>query len=93
LSACELCSPAHPPYFEVELELVAAASVFGFLLLWCFFSVAGFVADASAAGAAAVAGLAGVAAAAGAAAGAAVVAAEANIGAADNAATAAATII
>ena len=36
---------------------MAAASVFGFLLLWCFFSVAGFAADASAARAA-VAGLA-----------------------------------
>jgi hypothetical protein len=83
---------SYPTYFEVELEVVAAASDFGFLLLWCFFSVAGFAADASAAGAA-VADLAGVAAAAGAAAGAAVVAAEANIGAAVNAATAAATII
>jgi hypothetical protein len=93
VSTCEYDSPALPTYFEVELEVVAAASVFGFLLLlWCFFSVAGLVADASAAGAA-VADLAGVAAAAGAAAGAAVVAAEANIGAAVNAATAAATMI
>ncbi len=80
----------HPTYFGVELE-AAAASVFGFLLLWCFFSVAGFMADASAG--AAFASLAGAVAAAGAAAGAAVVAAEANIGAADNAAIAAATII
>jgi hypothetical protein len=60
-------------------------------LLWCFFTVAGLVADASAAGAAVV-DLEG-AAAAGAAVGAAVVAAVANIGTADRAATAAATII
>jgi hypothetical protein len=89
-STGENYSLARPTYFGVEPEVVAAASVFGFLL-WCFFWVAGLVADASAAGAAA--GLAGAAAAAGVAAGAAVVAAEANIGATDNAATAAATII
>jgi hypothetical protein len=93
---CRRETPAsHPPYLGVELELVAA-SVFGFLVLWCFFWVAGFAADMSVAGAAAVAGfagVAGVAAVAGAAAGAAVVAAEANIGAADNAAMAAATMI
>ena len=44
--------PCCRTYFGLEsLEVVAAASVFGFLL-WCFFSVAGLAAAASVAGAA-----------------------------------------